>query len=181
MRAAGMIGRTAARAGIAACLGLAACGVLGAPPMEPLTAATLAAAEQRWIVEGADAYRLVVRVRAPRTDPVVYDVVVAGGRPVAIARDGQPMRPEDTGRYDYSMPGLFGLLHTDLRWSDLPAVGDTPAVDLRARFEAGTGRLVRYRRTVGTSRRRVLLVEVLSYEPQAAAPASASEEERRDG
>jgi hypothetical protein len=45
---------------------------------------------------------------------------------------------------------------------------------VRAYFDPETGRLVRYRRTVGTSRRRVLLVEVLAYEPVATLQLSAS-------
>jgi hypothetical protein len=132
--------------------------------MEPLTAQTLAEAERRWEAHGADSYRAVVRVRPPRAKPAVYDVAVAGGRLVRLERDGRPMRPEDAV-YDYSVPGLFALLREDLRLVGVPRVGDTPPLDLRARFEPATGRLVRYRRTVGSARRRVLLVEVLDYEP----------------
>ena len=97
----------------------------------------------------------------------MYDVVVAGGTPVAIARNGRHVAPEDADHYDYSVSGLFDLLRTDLRWTHVTAIDNVPAVDLRARFDADTGRLVRYRRTVGTGRRRVLLVEVVSYEPVA--------------
>jgi hypothetical protein len=144
---------------------LAGCSALGPPPMEPLTATALEAARQRWQAHGSDSYRLVVRVRAPRTDPAVYAVEVAGGNLVRIERDGQSVKLEDAAHNDYSVSGLFELLRGDLRWTDVDAVGDTPAVDLRARFEPDTGRLVRYRRTVGTARPRVLMVEVLAYEP----------------
>lgn len=152
---------------LVACLTASACGVLGPPPMEPLTETALEAARRRWVANGSDAYHLVVRVRAPRTDPAVYDVVVAGGRPVAIARNGRRIPPEEAERHDFSVAGLFELLRTDLRWGDVRPIGDTPPIDLRARFAPDTGRLVRYRRTVGTGRRRVLLVEVLAYEPHA--------------
>lgn len=137
---------------------------LGPPPMEPLTATTLAEAARRWEAHGADSYHLVVRVRPPRAKVVLYDVVVAGGELVGIERDGQGIRPEDAVHHDYSVSGLFALLGEDLRLVDVPQ-GNTPPLDLRARFEPETGRLVRYRRTVGSARRRVLLVEVLEYEP----------------
>jgi hypothetical protein len=135
--------------------------------MEPLTAETLAEAEQRWEARGSDSYHLVVRVRAPRFAVAVYDVVVAGGALVEIERDGRAIGPADAHHYDYSVSGLFGLLREDLRLAGVRPIGDTPPVDLRARFEPDTGRLVRYRRTVGSARRRVLMVEVLEYRPLA--------------
>jgi hypothetical protein len=133
--------------------------------MQPLTARTLEEARQRWAAHGADSYHLLVRVRAPRAPVVVYDVVVAGGKLVRIEDDGHAARPAEASGHDYSVPGLFDLLRDDLRLADVPRIGDTPPLDLRARFEPETGRLVRYRRTVGSARRRVLLVEVLEYRP----------------
>jgi hypothetical protein len=153
----------------AALLLLAACSALGPPPMAPLTDTALEEAERQWRAHGADSYHLVVRVRAPRYAPAVYDVVVAAGKPVKIERNGEPVRPSPSGRFEYSVSGLFHMLEEDLRLADVPEVGDVPPVDLRARFESETGRLVRYRRTVGSARRRVLFVEVLRYEPLAAA------------
>jgi hypothetical protein len=143
--------------------------------MEPLTAATLEAARRRWAAHGCDSYHLVVRVRAPRFGAVVYDLLVSGGELLRVERNGQGVRPEDAGHYDYSVSGLFDLLREDLGLVDVPPIGDMPAVDLRARFEPETGRLVRYRRTVGAARRRVLLVEVLQYEPLAPAAATPSD------
>jgi hypothetical protein len=151
---------------------LAGCSMLGPPPMEPLTAATLAAARARWHAHGADAYRLTVRVRPPRTDPAVYEVVVEHGALVAVSRDGLALSSDEARREDYSVAALFDLMQTDLQWTAIEGGGDTPAVDLRARFESD-GRLVRYRRTVGTGRRRVLMIEVLAYEPAAARLVSA--------
>ena len=141
------------------------CSSLWPPPMQPLTATTLEEAQRRWQAHGSDSYHLVVRVRPPGFDVAVYDVVVAGGKVVKLEHDGQGVRPEDVYHYDYSVSGLFALLREDLRLADMPAVGDTPPLDLRARFEPETGRLMRYRRTVGSARRRVLLVEVLEYQP----------------
>ncbi|HZR81596.1 MAG TPA: hypothetical protein VFD92_10910 [Candidatus Binatia bacterium] len=157
----------------AALLVLSGCSLLGPPPMEPLSATTLEAAERRWDARGSDSYHLVVRVRAPRFEPAVYDLVVSGGKLVAIERNGAAVPPGDAHRYDYSVAGLFGMLQQDLRLADVPAIGDVPAVDLRAEFEPATGRLVCYRRTVGAARRRVLLVEVLQYEPTASPAATA--------
>ena len=147
---------------------LSGCFVLGQPPMQPLTARTLEQAQHRWEAHGAGSYHLVVRVRAPRFDVAVYDVVVAGGELAKVERNGQDVQREDAYHYDYSVSGLFALLREDLRLTDVPAVGDVPPLDLRARFEPETGRLMRYRRTVGSARRRVLLVEVLEYQPLAA-------------
>ena len=168
MRTENRQGRTPALLVVAACMAVSACTALGPPPMEPLTETALETARRRWVTHGSDSYHLVVRVRAPRTEPVVYDVMVAGGALTEIERNGERVRPEDADHYDYSVSGLFDLLRTDLRWTHVTEIDNTPAVDLRARFEPETGRLVRYRRTVGTGRRRVLMVEVVSYEPQCA-------------
>lgn len=146
---------------------LAGCSTLGPPPMEPLTEASLAAAHQRWEAHGSDTYRLLVRVRPPRADPEEYVVSVAGGAVVDVVRDGAILDRDDATQHDYSMPGLFALLREDLRWTAVDPVGDVPAVDVRAYFDPATGRLVRYRRTVGTAKRRVLLIEVLAYRPAA--------------
>jgi hypothetical protein len=133
--------------------------------MAPLTKTALEAAEHRWEAHGSGSYHLVVRVRAPRADPAVYDVVVKGGEVAGIERDGQAVPLVDTE--DYSVSGLFHLLREDVRLVEVRPVGDTPPADLRVRFEAETGRLERYRRTVGSNRRRILQVEVLKYEPLA--------------
>lgn len=146
---------------------LAGCSTLGPPPMEPLTETSLAAARQRWEGRGSDTYRLVVRVRPPRAALEEYVVTVAGGALVEVVRNGTSLGHDEATHHDYSMAGLFELLREDLRWTAVEPVGDVPAIDVRAYFDSETGRLVRYRRTVGTSRRRVLLVEVLAYEPAA--------------
>lgn len=143
----------------------AACSWLGPPPMEPLTERALEVAERRWEAHGSDSYHLVVRVRAPRADPAVYNVVVKGGEVASVERDGQAVPPVDTE--DYSVSGLFHLLREDLRLVEVRPAGDTPPVDLRVRFEAETGRLERYRRAVSSNRPRDLLIDVLKYEPLA--------------
>lgn len=148
----------------------AACSWLGPPPMEPLTKTALEAAEHRWEAHGSDSYHLVVRVRPPRdrytpSDPAVYDVVVKGGEVAGIERDGQAVPLVDTE--DYSVSGLFHLLREDVRLVEVRPAGNTPPADLRVRFEAETGRLEQYRRTVGSNRQRILQVDVLKYEPLA--------------
>src|SRR5262245_26945872 len=75
--------------------------VLGEPPMQPLTARTLDDAQHRWEAHGSGSYHLVVRVRAPRFDVAVYDVVVAGGELAKVERDGQDVRREEAYHYDY--------------------------------------------------------------------------------
>lgn len=146
---------------IAILLLAAACTALEPPPMEPLTERSLGAAERRWQTSGADSYHVVVRLRAPRFSPAVYDLVVTDAHVVRVERDGQPVT---SAAADYSVPGLFHLLRDDLRL-DAESREGGPPVDLRVRFDEKTGHLVRYRRTVGSARRRVLLIEVLAYEP----------------
>lgn len=142
--------------------------------MEPLTAATLAAARERWAAHGAKDYRVVVQVRPPRAPVELWEVEVAGGAVTKLVRDGHEVGLDDPERGDYSVAGIFDLLQTDLRWTTVKAVGDTPAIDLRVEFDKETGRLIRYRRTIGTNKRRVLLVEVLSYTPEPNEHASAA-------
>ncbi|MFN8600979.1 MAG: hypothetical protein U0842_10960 [Candidatus Binatia bacterium] len=157
------------RAGLLAALLLSACATLGPPPMEPLTGAALDAAEGRWRAHATGAYHLVVSVRAPRFEPAVYELDVAAGRPLTVTRNGDPLGPAELAHHDYSIDGLFALLRSDLTLNAVTADGDIPPIDLRAAFEPESGRLVRYRRTVGSSRRRVLLVEVMRYEELPAA------------
>jgi hypothetical protein len=157
--------RTRVGSGALALVVLAGCSVFGAPPMEPLTAAMLRVAEERWEAHGSDSYHLVVRVKAPRVPSTLYDLVVDGRRLVRLARNGQSVSVEEAEHCAYSIPGLFALLRTDLRLTDRRPLDNLPPVDLRALFEPDTGRLMRYRRTVGSERRRVLFVEVLQYEP----------------
>ncbi len=159
------LGRRCGRhAGLLSVLLVSACAALGPPPMEPVNAGALDAAEGRWRAHHAAAYHLVVSVRAPRFEPAVYELDVADGRPVGGTRNGDPLGPADVAHHDYSIEGLFALLRSDLALNAVTADGDTPPIDLRASFEPGSGRLIRYRRTVGSSRRRVLLVEVVRYE-----------------
>ena len=105
----------------------------------------------------------------------------ASGKVVKLAHDGQEVAAEDVSDHDYSIPGLFALLRGDLRLADVPAVGDTPPIDLRASFDPETGRLVRYRRTVGSARRRVLFIEVVEYQPATAAVEDAAVAQRPRG
>lgn len=148
--------------------------------MEPLTEASLAAGHQRWEAHGSGTYRLVVRVRPPRAEPEEYVANVAGGALVEIVRDGTSLDHDEATRPDYSIAGLFELLHEDLRWTAVDPIGDVPAVDVRAYFDPESGRFVRYRRTVGTSKRRVLMVEVLAYEPAATLQLSSRTDTPRD-
>lgn len=156
---------------------LPACG--GSPPMAPLTEAGVEAAWQKWQAGEPDAYRLVLQIRAPRAAAVVYDLEVAGGQVVTLTRDGRVVPPEEIRAYDYSMAGLFKLLREDTR---LVVAEQTPEearpADLRARFDDATGRLQVYRRVVGTTRRRVLFIEVLQYEPRAGGELRGSVRER---
>ena len=131
-----------------------------------MTADVLGDAEQRWRSEGPGLYRLVVEMSGERVETGVFEVLVRDGQVVSLKRNGQVVLPE-RGQ-DYSMEGLFGMLRQELALSEQPALMGAPpgfAAHLLARFDDGTGRLERYRRTVGGANNNIE-TEIVEYTPQ---------------
>ena len=138
----------------------------GCSGLDTLTEDVLVDAERRWRSEGPGLYRLVVEMSGERVETGVFEVLVLDGRVVSLKRNGQVVLP-DRGQ-DYSMEGLFGMLRQELALSEQPALMGAPpgfAAYLLVRFDDETGRLERYRRTVGGANNNIE-IEVVEYTPQ---------------
>ena len=123
-------------------------------------------AERRWRSEGPGLYRLVVEMSGERVETGVFETLVRDGQVVSLKRNGQVVLPE-RGQ-GYSMEGLFGMLRQELALSEQPALMGAPpgfAAHLLVRFDNETGRLERYRRTVGGANNNIE-IEVVEYTPQ---------------
>ena len=94
-----------------------------------------------------------------------FEVTVRSGGVVALRRNGLVLTP-DRGQ-DYSMEGLFRMLHQELGLAEKPVMLGAPegySAYPTARFDETTGRLIQYRRTVGGTSN-TIEVKVLQYEP----------------
>ena len=117
--------------------------------LDPLTLEAVQSAEQKWREAKPDFYSLAVEMQGDRIETNRFDITVRGDE-VSIRRDGQvvvPPRPRD-----YSMEGWFRMLRQELDLADNPALLGAPAgysAYPMARFDAETGRLIRFQRTVG--------------------------------
>jgi hypothetical protein len=115
-----------------------------------LTPDILAGAEQKWNVHKPDSYRLVVDMSGDRVESGRFEVDVRSGRVLSLRRNGLVIRP-NSGQ-DYTMEGLFHMLKQELGLAEKPAMLGAPpgySVYISAQFDEVTGRLIRYRRTVG--------------------------------
>ena len=131
-----------------------------------MTEAVLVDAEQRWRKEEPGLYRLVVEMSGERVETGLFEALVRDGAVVSLKRNGQVVLP-DRGQ-DYSMEGLFGMLRQELALSERPALMGAPpgfAAHLLVRFNDETGRLERYRRTVGGANNNIEIT-VVEYTPQ---------------
>ena len=131
------------------------------PEVVPLSKARLAAAETKWETAGPKSYHLTVRFNTSRIEPMVYDVNVRDGVVSSFTRNGESATV--TMADDYTMPGLFRLMHSELKLTELDANGhpSVPA-ELFVRFDDATGRLERYQRKT-TRRVTGLRVEVADF------------------
>ncbi len=107
-------------------------------------------AEEKWKSRELASYRLVVEMSGDRVETGRFDVEVRSGKVVSLRRNGLAIPP---GRgQDYSMNGLFRMLEQELGLAEKPSLLGAPegySAYPMARFDRDTGRLVRYRRTVG--------------------------------
>ena len=140
--------------------------VAGCSGLDTLTEEVLVDAERRWGSEEPGLYRLVVEMSGERVETGVFEVLVRDGRVVSLKLNGQVVLPDRA--QDYSMEGLFGMLRQELALSEQPALMGAPpgfAAYLLVRFDDETGRLERYRRTVGGANNNIE-IEVVEYTPQ---------------
>ena len=107
-------------------------------------------AQEKWKAHEPASYSLIVEMSGDRVETGRFEVEVRAGEVVSLRRNGLVIMP---GRgQDYSMKGLFHMLEQELGLAGKPSLLGAPAgysAYPMAHFDAETGRLVRYRRTVG--------------------------------
>jgi hypothetical protein len=133
--------------------------------LPPLTSEVLLQTEQKWAMHRPDAYRLVIDMSGDRVEAGKFEVQVRSNKVAGIRRNGVTISP-NLGQ-DYSMEGLFHMLEQELGLAERPTMLGAPvgyAVYTNARFDDTTGRLIRYRRTVGGASNSVE-INVLEFQP----------------
>jgi hypothetical protein len=134
--------------------------------LQTLTPESLIEHQEKWKAQQPGLYRLVVEMSGDRVETGRFEVLVRSGEVVSLRRNGTVITPE-RGQ-DYSMEGLFGMLRQELQLAERPALIGAAAgysVYTLARFDAATGRLMEYRRTVGGSSN-AIEIKVLEFEAQ---------------
>jgi hypothetical protein len=134
--------------------------------MSALTPEALRSAEERWAASKVDAYKLVIEMEGDRVEKEQFEVVVRDGAVVSLKRNGQDV--PKVADQDYSMNGLYKMLHQEMSLAEKPAILGAPegyTAYLMARFDEGTGRLEQYRRTVGGTSN-TINITVRSFEPE---------------
>jgi hypothetical protein len=124
--------------------------ISGCSRLDTLTPQLLEQAEQKWKTHEPDAYRLIIEMSGDRVETGRFEAAIRGGQVVTLRRNGLGVTLQ-RGQ-DYSMEGLFQMLRQELGLAENPAMLGAPpgySVYLQARFDDSTGRLVRYRRSVG--------------------------------
>jgi len=128
-------------------------------------------AEQKWNASKPASYRLVVTMAGDRLEKSEYDVTVEHDVVTHLTRNGKAVRSFEG--QDYSMDGLFKIIREEMEISSTPMKLGAPegyTAYLLADFDRATGRLVKYRRSVGGASNSIDIV-VQSFEPQAKAGA----------
>jgi len=134
--------------------------------LSTLTPQMMDEAEMKWKTSKPTTYRLVVRMEGDRVDRSEYDVRVKDGVVTSLTRNGAPTKSA-TGGQDYSMDGLFKVIREEMELAVTPSKLGAPegySAYLMARFDATSGRLLKYRRAIGGANNSIDIV-VLSFEP----------------
>ena len=122
----------------------------GCSRLDTLTPALLAGAQEKWKTHEPPCYKLIIEMSGDRVEAGRFEVEVRSGEVVSLRRNGQVIMP---GRgQDYSMNGLFRMLEQELGLAEKPSLLGAAAgysAYPMAQFDKETGRLIRYRRTVG--------------------------------
>jgi hypothetical protein len=111
-------------------------------PIPPLTRTAYETAFARWREKNPQDYDMHVVFTGAQVGD--YDVEVRGGAVTRLLRDGQPLVNRGTTWQNWSVPGMFEILQTDLARLDVPRRN---ADDFRisAEFDAEWGYPARYR------------------------------------
>jgi hypothetical protein len=117
--------------------------------LTPLTLESVQTAEARWKASKPGMYHMSVEMKGDRIEPNHFDITVRGEE-VSIRRDGDVILPAKPR--DYAMEGWFRMLRQELDLAANPPLLGAPegySSYPMARFDADSGRLLRFQRTVG--------------------------------
>jgi hypothetical protein len=123
-------------------------------------------AEKKWNASKPASYRLVVTMSGDRLEKSEYDVRVDNGLVTSLTRNGSAVRSFQG--QDYSMDGLFRIVREEMDLSSSPTklgASEGYSVYLMADFDSTTGRLLKFRRSVGGVSNSIDIV-VQTFEPQ---------------
>jgi hypothetical protein len=133
--------------------------------LETLTPAQLDQAEQKWRIHQPITYRLAIEMSGDRVETGTFEALVRDRQVVTLRRNGLGVTA-GSGE-DYSMDGLFRMLRQELSLAEKPVMLGAPAgysAYLQAEFDPETGRLIRYRRSVGGASN-AIEIKILEYAP----------------
>jgi hypothetical protein len=140
--------------------------VVACSRLNTLTPQLLSQAQEKWNATRPEFYRLTIEMKGNRVEAGRFEVMVRSGEVVSLTRNGRAIMP---GRgQDYSMDGLFRMLHQEVELARNPTLlGAPPGYSAypMARFDEPTGRLIEFRRTVGGTNN-AIDVRVARYEPE---------------
>jgi len=135
--------------------------------LSPLTPQMIDQAEKQWNASKPASYRLVVTMSGDRLEKSEYEVRVENGTVTRLTRNGQAVNSFQG--QDYSMDGLFSIIREEMDLSSTPGKLGAPegyTAYLMADFDNATGRLLKYRRSVGGGANNSIDIVVQSFEPQ---------------
>jgi hypothetical protein len=115
-----------------------------------LTPELLEQSQQKWKAHQPVGYRLVIEMSGDRVETGTFEVMVRDGQVVSLRRNGLIITP--ASGQDYSMDGLFRMLMQELGLAEKPSLLGAPggySAYLQVQFDPESGRIVRYRRSVG--------------------------------
>lgn len=133
--------------------------------LKTLTPADLDQYQAKWDASKPPSYYLRIEMKGDRVDKEQFDTVVRNGQVESLKRNGRDIHPSPD--QDYSMNGLFRILHQEMGLAQNPALLGAPAgysAYPMASFDQQTGRLIEYRRTVGGTTN-TIDIQVLEYRP----------------
>ena len=139
--------------------------IAGCSGLNTLTPELLDQAEQKWNASKPAAYHLVVAMKGDRVEFGEYDVEVKNHVVISLKRNGAVV--DSKVGQDYSMDGLFRMLHQEMDLAQRPMLLGAPegyGAYLMARFDEQNGRLIEYRRTVGGTTN-TIDIRVLQFQP----------------
>lgn len=134
--------------------------LFGCSRISELTPEALQSAQAQWEKSGHASYRMVVETSGDHMDTSKYEVVVRAKSVVKLERNGSPLQPEAGGN-SYTVEGLFHTLDQEIDLKGKPQLlGAPPGYSSypMASFDAATGRLLRFQRSVGGTKNSIEII-----------------------